>query len=177
MSIISLFLPKLNLAAALLQGFIIGISFNIAYIIYHLQTKSDWQKRDFLTRHKIWAALKRSILMTFIIGGTITLLVTIIAISHLAWPGNLSFGLRLGMPLGIVLGFMFYGGIEVVKHITLRFVMYKYGIAPWHYTNFLEYAKKLTFLKSQSGGYAFKHDWFQEYFRDNITNNSHTTDI
>ncbi len=95
-------------------------------------------------------------------------MITSLAAYHLGWPGNLSFGLRLGMPIGIVIGFLFYGGIDVLKHITLRLVMYQYRIAPWHYTRFLDYAKRLTFLKPQSGGYAFRHDWFQEYFIKNF---------
>ena len=82
----------------------------------------------------------------------------------LAFVIFLSFGLRVGMPLGIILGFMFYGGVEVLKHLMLRWVMYQQGISPWRYTRFLEYAKKLHFLKPQSSGYAFIHDWFQEYF-------------
>jgi hypothetical protein len=164
MSVFSLFLAKLSLAIALLQGFAIGVSFTLGYTFYRLKTQLDWQKKDFLPRQKIKAALKRSILMTFTIGGLITFLITGLVAYHLGWPGNLSFGLRLGMPIGILIGFMFYGGIEVLKHLTLRFVMYRYGIAPWNYSHFLEYAKLLTFLKPQSGGYAFRHDWFQAYF-------------
>jgi hypothetical protein len=164
MSIFSLFLPKLSLALALLQGFTIGISFTLGYMFYHLKTQSDWQKKDFLPRQKIKVALKRSVFMMLFIGGFIAFLIAVLSTYHLAWPGNLSFGLRLGMPVGIVVGFMFYGGIEVLKHVTLRLVMYQYKIAPWCYTHFLEYAKLLTFLKPQSGGYAFRHDWFQEYF-------------
>jgi hypothetical protein len=38
--------------------------------------------------------------MIFIIDSIITLLITIVGISHLEWSDNLSFGLRLGMPLG-----------------------------------------------------------------------------
>jgi hypothetical protein len=68
------------------------------------------------------------------------------------------------MPIGIIIGFMFYGGVEVLKHVTLRLVMYWYGIGPWHFNCFLEYTKSVTLLKPQSSGYAFKHDWFQEYF-------------
>jgi hypothetical protein len=71
----------------------------------------------------------------------------------------------MGMPLGIVFGFLFYGGIEVLKYVTLRWFMYHKGIAPKDYTDFLEYSKQLMFIKSQSDGYAFRHDWFQEYFQ------------
>ncbi|MBE9562354.1 MAG: hypothetical protein IMF12_05780 [Proteobacteria bacterium] len=100
------------------------------------------------------------------LGGTITLLTT--GISYLSWPGNLSLGLRVGMPMGIASSFILYGGTDILKHITLRIIMYQQGIAPWNYIEFLEYCKQLNFLKPQSGGYAFRHDWFQEYFRTNV---------
>ncbi|NJO18258.1 MAG: NACHT domain-containing protein [Thioploca sp.] len=173
----SLLLPKTNLVLAALIGIIIGISISLGYTFYHLRMQLTWQKKYFLPRYKIKAALERSISMILLIGGLITLmilligeLITMILTSwqddYLGWLGNLSLGLRIGMPMGITIGFMSYGGVDVLKHLTLRLVMYRYEIAPWHYTRFLEYAKYLTFLKSQSGDYAFRHDWFQVYFSE-----------
>ena len=164
----SLLLPKPNLVMASLIGVVIGISLSLGGTFYRARTQLDWRKTDFLPRQKIKAALKRSVSMILVIGGLMTVIVTIWQSYHLGWPGNLSLGLRVGMPVGIVVGFMFYGGVNVLKHITLRLFMYRYGIAPWHYTYFLEYAKYLTFLKPQSGGYAFRHDWFQVYFSEKI---------
>jgi hypothetical protein len=160
----SLFIPKLTLGVALLQGFILGLSMTIGYSFYHLRKQSDWKTPVFWPSQKITLALKRSALMILTIGGFITLLVTGLSSYHLGWPGNLSFGLRVGMLPGIIFGFMFYGGVEVLKHFTLRWIMYQQGMIPWRYTRFLEYAKQLIFIKPQSGGYAFIHDWFQEYF-------------
>lgn len=162
----SVFLPTLGWGPTLLQGVAIGVSFTLAYIFYRLKMQTDWQERDFLPRQKIKVALKRSVFMMFLIGGLITFLITGLGVHHLKWPGNLSFGLRLGMPFGIVIGLMLYGGSEVLKHLTLRLAMYQYEMAPWHYTRFLEHTKLLTFVKPQSSGYAFKHDWFQEYFQE-----------
>jgi hypothetical protein len=167
LSILSnLFLPKPNLAIALLIGLVIGVSLSLGRTFYRARIQLDWQKKDFLLRQKLKAAFKRSISMILLIGSVTTIIVTIWQYYHLGWPGNLSLGLRIGMPVGIVIGFMSYGGVDVLKHITLRLIMYRYGIAPWDYTRFLEYAKYLTFLKLQSGGYAFRHDWFQTYFSE-----------
>ncbi len=162
-------LPKLTIEMALLQGFIIGTSFSLAYIFYSSKKSEDWKIQIFLPNQKIKASLERSALMILIIGGIISLFVTGLSISTLGWWGALSFGLRMGMPLGIVFGFMFYGGVEVLKHLTLRWFMYHKGIAPKDYIDFLEYSKKLTFIKSQSGGYAFRHNLFQQEFQNKNT--------
>jgi len=156
---------KLSVAVALLQGFIIGFSFTISYNFYRLRTEIDWKKRAFLPNQKINVALKRVISIFAIISLTITLLVTSLSIFILQWPGNLSIGLRVGMQVGVMLSFIFYGGTDVLKYLILRWFMYKQDMTPWNYIKFLEYCKQLTFLRSQSGGYAFRHDWFQEYFR------------
>lgn len=159
------FFYEIKMEIAVLQGFIIGTSFSLAYILYLSKKSENWKKQIFLPSQKIKASLKRSALMILIIGGIISLFVTGLSISILGWWGALSLGLRIGMTIGIVCGFMFYGGVEVLKHITLRLFMYHKGIAPKDYTDFLEYSKKLMIMKSQSGGYAFRHDWFQEYFK------------
>ena len=95
----------------------------------------------------------------------ITILVTSLSLFILDWPGNLSIGLRIGLQMGVILSFIFYGGIEVLKYFVLRWFMYQQGMTPKNYIKFLEYCKQLTFLESRSGGYVFHHDWFQEYFR------------
>lgn len=121
---LSLFITKLPKSLALLQGFNIGLSITIGYSFYRLKKQSDWKTPVFWPTQKITLALKRSVFMILTIGGTITFIVTGLSTSYLGWPGNLSFGLRVGMPLGIILGFMFYGGVEVLKHFTLRWIMY-----------------------------------------------------
>jgi hypothetical protein len=161
------FFYKITMEIAVLQGFIIGTSFSLAYILYLSKNSADWKKEIFLPSQKIKASLKRSALMILIIGGIISLFVTGLSISILGWWGALSLGLRIGMTIGIVCGFMFYGGVEVLKYVTLRWFMYHKGIAPKDYIDFLEYSKKLMIMKSQSqnDGYAFRHDLFQEFFK------------
>jgi len=157
-------LPHLSLSLALVNGFTIGLSFTLAYLAYQSQSRQDWKSQVYFSTQKLQAALKRSLSMTLAIGGLLTLFVTLMGLAYLGWPGSLSFGLRLGIPLGIVFGFMFYGGIEVLKHTVLRWVMYRENLAPANYTAFLEYAKGQGLLNARGSGYAFRHDWFQEYF-------------
>lgn len=164
-------LPDLSISLALLNGLAVGLSFTLAYLAYHLKSQQDWESQIFFSTQKLQTVLKRSLIMMLSIGITVTLLVTLLgffvtltgAIS-LGGVGSLSLGLRIGMPLGIILGFLFYGGIEILKHLALRWAMYRENLAPLNYPAFLEHANDLHLLISRSGGYAFRHDWFQEYF-------------
>lgn len=161
---LSFLIKNLSMSWAILNGLTIGLSFTLGHLIYRSKYDDNWHKKVFYSKQKLDATLKRSLTMILLVGGGVTVLVTILSSPNLGWPGNLSLALRVGMPLGIAFGFISYGGVEVLKHYVLRWVMYQEGIAPANYTAFLEYAKKLGFLRSQSGGYVFQHDWFQEYF-------------
>lgn len=158
-------IPGLSLSLAVLNGLAVGLSFTLAYLTYHAKAQQDWEERVFFSTQKLQVALKRSLRMMLLIGVTLTLLVTWLGFMRLGWLGSLSFGVRVGMPLGIILGFFFYGGIEVLKHLALRWVLYREHLAPLHYPAFLEQANELHLLIPRSGGYAFRHDWFQAYFR------------
>lgn len=164
-----LIIPHLSSSQALFEGFIIGFSFSIGCVLYHVKNQSDWQIFIFLPSQKIKYTIKKIGQIFIITGISVTSFVTILSSFQLGWPGNLSIGLRVGFPIALILSFIFCGGTEILKHITLRWMMYRHGIAPWHYNAFLEYARQLTLLKPQSNGYAFRHDWFQEYFRNQRT--------
>ncbi|MEY3218989.1 MAG: hypothetical protein RIT27_346 [Pseudomonadota bacterium] len=168
-------LPTLSLPLAILNGLVVGLSFTLAYLAYHSQSQQDWDSQIFFSTQKLQVALKRSLIMMLSIGITVTLLVTLIGFFatltgsiRLGGLGSLSFGLRIGIPLGIILGFLFYGGIEILKHLALRWVMYRKNLAPLNYPAFLEHTNDWHLLISRSGGYAFRHDWFQEYFLSGV---------
>ncbi len=159
-----LIIPHLSSGQALFEGFVIGLSFSVGCTLYYLRKQSKWRETTSPSQ-KIKYIILRISYIFIITGLSMTLFVTFLSIFQLGWPGNLSIGLRVGFPIALILSFIFCGGSEVLKHVTLRWVMYRHGIAPWHYNSFLEYTKQLTFLKPQNNGYRFRHDWFQEYFR------------
>ena len=73
--------------------------------------------------------------------------------------GALNFGLLFGVG-----AFNWYGGQEVIRHCTLRFVLYCKGCTPFRYANFLDYAARLVFLREVGGGYIFIHGLLLEHF-------------
>ena len=76
----------------------------------------------------------------------------------------LSLGLILGFFSGLMLGLLFFGGFDVIKHYTLRLIFWWKGYAPLNYAKFLDYATKLIFLRKVGGGYIFIHRMLMEHF-------------
>ena len=56
------------------------------------------------------------------------------------------------------------GGLAVVQHYVLRFILYRSGQAPWNLAHFLDYAAERIFLRKVGGGYIFVHRLLQEHF-------------
>lgn len=57
------------------------------------------------------------------------------------------------------------GGNAVIKHIILRFYLWREGHIPlWRYDKFLDYAANdLIILRKVGGGYRFVHDYLRQY--------------
>jgi hypothetical protein len=75
-------------------------------------------------------------------------------------------GLEVGLTIGLM-GFLWYGGLEVIRHYTLRLILYFKGYMPLDYARFLDYAaERLFFLQKVGGGYEFIHRYLLEHFAE-----------
>ncbi len=69
-----------------------------------------------------------------------------------------------GLCAGLVAA-LWFGGLDVIQHYTLRALLYFKGYAPWNYARFLDYAaNELGFLQKVGGGYIFIHRLLLEHF-------------
>ena len=59
---------------------------------------------------------------------------------------------------------VWYGGLDVIQHITLRFLLRRYGYLPKDCVRFLDYATRLIFLQKVGPGYIFIHRQLLDYF-------------
>ncbi|HII06814.1 MAG TPA: NACHT domain-containing protein [Methanotrichaceae archaeon] len=83
--------------------------------------------------------------------------------------GGLSRGLIGGLSCGLGGGLMFglaFGGLAVIQHFALRFVLSRKGFLPWRLVPFLDYATERIFLRKVGGGYVFVHRMLMDYFAD-----------
>jgi hypothetical protein len=54
----------------------------------------------------------------------------------------------------------------VIKHYSLRLILWLNGHTPLNFIKFLDQCAKLIFLKKVGGGYIFIHWMLLEYFAD-----------
>lgn len=74
----------------------------------------------------------------------------------------------VGGLLGAVVGGLF-GGLSggwdaTIQHSMLRWLLYRSGVAPLNYADFLDYAVSTGFMRQIGAGYAFRHDYLRQYF-------------
>lgn len=61
---------------------------------------------------------------------------------------------------------LWYGGLDLIKHLVLRAILWLGGQVPWRYGEFLSYAVERSFLQRAGGGYLFANRLLQEHFAD-----------
>jgi hypothetical protein len=76
---------------------------------------------------------------------------------------GLVFGLVFGPGVGLYFG-MVFGGEAVIKHLILRYFLWRKGYLPWNLVRFLDYAAERIFLRKVGGGYIFVHRLLQDHF-------------
>ena len=73
--------------------------------------------------------------------------------------------LVVGLFIGLIAVF-WYGGLDVIQHYTLRFLLLIQGHTPANYARFLDYAVDRIFLQKVGGGYRFIHRLLLEHFAE-----------
>ncbi|WP_161982521.1 NACHT domain-containing protein [Dictyobacter alpinus] len=79
----------------------------------------------------------------------------------------LSFGLHnalfIGPSCGLLVGLLI-GGWACIQHIILRILLWRSGVMPWNYAQFLDFATERILLRKVGGGYIFVHRLLLDYF-------------
>ena len=141
-----------GLCIAILQGFIGG---NV-----------DIRNRPNLG---IWKSAKNGLIVgviVFLLGFIYALIMDVLVIS-LSLPDVLVQGLIDGLAVGSVFGILaglIGGGLPCLRHLYLRFFLFRKGFIPWNYAHFLDYATERLFLQKVGGGYIFIHRMLLEHF-------------
>jgi hypothetical protein len=55
------------------------------------------------------------------------------------------------------------GGDACMRHLALRLVLWRAGLAPWNYAAFLNHASDILLLRRVGGGYTFYHQELRDY--------------
>ncbi|MEZ4616995.1 MAG: hypothetical protein R2867_16025 [Caldilineaceae bacterium] len=62
------------------------------------------------------------------------------------------------------LAFLWYGGIDMIKHLILRWLLWRRGQMPWQIHAFLSIATRAALLRRAGNGYQFIHPLLLEHF-------------
>lgn len=73
------------------------------------------------------------------------------------------YSLGTGLMLALIVSLV-GGGIAVIHHFILRFILSIKRYMPWNYARFLNYATERIFLRRVGGGYVFMHRLLMEHF-------------
>jgi hypothetical protein len=80
-------------------------------------------------------------------------------------------GLQVGLWVGLLVGCfaglftgLLNGGGACLRHLLLRALLVRNGVAPWNYVAFLDYAAERILLRQAGGGFLFIHRMLLEYF-------------
>jgi len=61
-------------------------------------------------------------------------------------------------------GFIIGGGYTAIQHFILRVLLYRKGVIPWNYADFLDHAASQILLRKVGGSYIFIHRYLLEHF-------------
>jgi hypothetical protein len=76
---------------------------------------------------------------------------------------ELGVGLLVGLLVGLI-GTFWYGGLDLIQHLTLHLILWRKDYTPGNYARFLDYAAERVFLQKVGGGYIFIHRLLLEHF-------------
>jgi len=74
-----------------------------------------------------------------------------------------------GAGMGIILGFLAGGGVALIQHFALRWVLFHQGNMPENYAHFLTQASQAGILKQSGGRFRFYHDTLREHLAQEVS--------
>lgn len=112
----------------------------------------------------IYLSLKNAVISLLIFGtifGLIYGLYSRLTFGLIMMNYLLGYGLLIGL-----IGGLNRGGSAVIKHYSLRFILWIKGYTPFNFIQFLDHSAKLILLKKVGGGYMFIHRMLLEHFAE-----------
>jgi len=152
----------------LIFGLIGGLSFGLTEGLSAVQvdqTKYPGQRLVFTAKNFLAVSLIAGLSFGLIVGLIVELIVELII--------ELGVGLNFGLGVALIFGLFFglggglkYGGLALIQHYTLRFILTRDNLLPWKLVPFLDHCVDLIFLRRVGGGYIFVHRLLMEHFAE-----------
>jgi hypothetical protein len=144
----------LNLAFNILTGFpvlIILITFIALNLVSALVTEEIEIEKSLTPNYGLKEALRTAFLISILF-----------CISSLmAFQMAATYYRSISCILGLVACFSY---LPLIKHLSLRLVLWQSGTIPWNYARFLNYCTERRLLQGIGGRYRFMHKLLQDHF-------------
>ena len=160
--------PLRTLAYPLIARFVIGMSLGLMFgpETPLLETPpAPGQGIELSKRYGLDAALLSGTLAALAFGTVVALGVG----RATGWPTALAVGLADGLSLGAIVGVgvgLRRGVGAYLRHVLLRGLLARDGVAPRDYAGFLDHAASLILVQRRGGGYEFAHGLLLDHFAD-----------
>lgn len=155
---------EVGLSVGLGGGLFIGLAFGLMNGWGSDEAIDRWMKPNQGTWQSLANALRLGLSISFIgaLGGLfVGWLISKIVDESFNW---ILIGLLSGLFGGFIDGWLLYGGEMYLRHIILRFLLWRDNILPLNLIRFLDAGTNLIFLRKVGGGYIFIHRMLMEYF-------------
>ncbi|MFN6565247.1 MAG: NACHT domain-containing protein [Nostoc sp. ChiSLP01] len=154
---------KFGLTDILQQNFLIniGLVFGLIFgLVWGFQGIEIENK--VISNQGIWQSAKNTVkLSTFVFLCSTIVIFLIQQVLHT--KNSLLFSLVSGLLVALLVGIP-RSGTPVIKHFSLRLILYFNGYIPWNYARFLDYCTERMLLQRVGGRYRFIHKLLQDHF-------------
>ncbi|MBC1296907.1 NACHT domain-containing protein, partial [Nostoc sp. UCD122] len=149
-----------GLIFGLISGLILGLILGLIFGFHGLEIENK-----IISNQGIWQSAKNTVNLSVFVFLPSTILIFLILgiIQNNSLNEALISSLVSGLFLGLLLGIP-RSGTPVIKHFTLRLILYRNGYIPWNYARFLDYSTERLFLQRVGGRYRFIHKLLQDHF-------------
>jgi hypothetical protein len=184
-----------NWLVGLLSALILGITFGLSYWLLFgcfqaVKGETLDEQSHILPNQGIFRSARNGLLFGCI-GGCISVLILglgvglfwimiaiLVSIGHiyvnpvsfLTWlhymlDVMLHYGPFVGLACGLLLGLL-NGWLACLRHVILRWLLWRHQAIPWNYPRFLDYAADRILLRKVGGSYVFVHRLLLDYFTE-----------
>lgn len=159
-------------------GLVFGLLFWLLFWVLFFQTqrKLDFELRGEVriadipqTNQGLWQTLQTGLFITLLVASPIWL-GGMLVLNNLQFY-ELAFGLFFMLFIGLIFG-LDLGLNDVIKHLYLRYLLWRTEVAPRRFDHFLYHARDLRLMRQVGGGFIFIHRYIQEYFAAEFVKNN-----
>lgn len=143
-------------------GWIVGLSVGVISLVSFGLTGAEIEAKT-VPNQGVHNSARNAMTMSLALGLPLGLAHAVGYGFSLDWAEGLGYGISAGA-LGCAAFWLRCGGLACIQHSLLRYLLFRSGVVPWNYAQFLDHAADRILLRKVGGGYIFIHRLLLEHF-------------